>query len=69
MRSKILGIVGRDGGYSKEKSKDVIIVPSVIPNLDTALAESFQAIIWHGIVFHPELKMNPSKWESVLKGN
>jgi len=67
--AKILGIVGRDGGYSKEKSKDVILVPSVIPNLDTALAESFQAIIWHGLVFHPELKINPSKWESVLKEN
>ena len=67
--AKILGIVGRDGGYSRKKSKDVILVPSIISNLDTALVESFQAIIWHGIVFHPDLKMHPSKWESVMKGN
>ena len=67
--AKILGIVGRDGGYSSKKSKDVILVPSIISNLDTALVESFQAIIWHGIVFHPDLKMHPSKWESVMKGN
>ena len=67
--AKVLGIVGRDGGYSREKSKDVILVPSIISNLDTALVESFQAIIWHGLVFHPDLKMHPSKWESVMKGN
>lgn len=67
--AKILGIVGRDGGYSTKKSKDVILVPSITSNLDTALVESFQAIIWHGIVFHPDLKMHPSKWESVMKGN
>ena len=59
--AKILGIVGRDGGYSSKKSKDVILVPSIISNLDTALVESFQAVIWHGIVFHPDLKMHPSK--------
>ena len=67
--AKILGIVGRDGGYSRKKSKDVILVPSIISNLDTALVESFQAIIWHGIAFHPDLKMHPSKWESVMKRN
>jgi D-sedoheptulose 7-phosphate isomerase len=64
--TRILGIVGRDGGYSQKKSKDVILVPSIISELDTALVESFQAIIWHGIVFHPDLKMHPSKWESVM---
>ena len=67
--AKILGIVGRDGGYSRNKSKDVILVPSIISNHDTALVESFQAVIWHGIVFHPDLKMHPSKWESVMKRN
>lgn len=67
--AKILGIVGRDGGYARRKSKEVILVPSISSNLDTALVESFQSIIWHGIVFHPDLKMHPSKWESVMKGN
>jgi len=67
--AKVLGVVGRDGGYSRKISKDVILVPSIVSNLDTAIVESFQAIIWHGIVFHPDLKMHPSKWESVTKGN
>jgi len=67
--AKVLGVVGRDGGYSRKISKDVILVPSIVSNLDTAIVESFQAIIWHGIVFHPDLKMHPSKWESVIKGN
>ena len=67
--AKVLGVVGRDGGYSRKISKDVILVPSIVSSLDTAIVESFQAIIWHGIVFHPDLKMHQSKWESVIKGN
>lgn len=67
--TKILGVVGRDGGYSRKISEDVILVPSIVSDLDTAIVESFQAIIWHSIVFHPDLKMHPSKWESVTKGN
>lgn len=67
--AKILGIVGRDGGYTGQNSKDVILVPSVVSNLDTALVEGFQAVIWHGIVFHPDLKRNPAKWETVLKSS
>ena len=63
---KILGIVGRDGGEASKNSKDVIIVPSINSNLDTPLVESFQALIWHAIVFHPVLKMKPSKWESIV---
>lgn len=67
--AKVLGIVGRDGGYTGRNSKDVILVPSIVPALDTALVEGFQAVIWHGIVFHPDLKQNPAKWESVLKSS
>jgi D-sedoheptulose 7-phosphate isomerase len=63
---KILGIVGRDGGEASKNSKDVIIVPTINSNLDTPLVESFQALIWHAIVFHPNLKIKPSKWESIV---
>jgi len=65
-KAKILGIVGRDGGETLKNSKDVILVPTFTPNLETALVESFQVVIWHGIVFHPRLKQQPSKWESVV---
>lgn len=63
---KILGIVGRDGGEAAKNSEEVIIVPTINSNLDTPLVESFQALIWHAIVFHPSLKIKPSKWESIV---
>ena len=65
-KAKILGIVGRDGGETLKSSKDVILVPTITPNLETPLVESFQVVIWLGIVFHPRLKQQPSKWESVV---
>jgi D-sedoheptulose 7-phosphate isomerase len=68
-KAKILGIVGRDGGETLKNSKDVILVPTFTPNLETPLVESFQVVIWHGIVFHPRLKQQPSKWESVVDSN
>ena len=64
--SRILGIVGRDGGDALKNSTDIILVPTIISSLDTPLVESFQAVIWHAIVFHPILKLRPSKWESVV---
>jgi D-sedoheptulose 7-phosphate isomerase len=65
--SRILGIVGRDGGDALKNSSDVILVPTIISSLDTPLVESFQAVIWHAIVFHPILKLRPSKWESIVQ--
>jgi len=64
--AKILGIVGRDGGETLRNSENVILVPTITPNLETPLVESFQVVICHGIVFHPLLKQHPSKWESVV---
>jgi D-sedoheptulose 7-phosphate isomerase len=67
--SKILGIVGRDGGETSRNSSDVILVPTAVSNLETPLVESFQAVVWHALVFHPKLKQSPSKWESVISQN
>jgi len=63
--AKILGIVGRDGGETLRNSASVILIPVVKPNLETPIVESFQVLVWHGILFHPLLKQYPSKWESV----
>ena len=63
--AKILGIVGRDGGEALRNSVSVILIPVVKPNLETPIVESFQVLVWHGILFHPLLKQYPSKWESV----
>jgi D-sedoheptulose 7-phosphate isomerase len=62
--AKIMGIVGRDGGYTAKVADAVVIVPPVNPETVTPLAESFQSLIWHLVVSHPKVKLNPMKWES-----
>lgn len=64
----IYGIVGRDGGYTQEVGDEVIVVPTVDPAHITAHAESFQAVIWHCLVFHPSLMIGAAKWETIDKG-
>ena len=63
--SKILGIVGRDGGYTAEVADACVIVPTVNPVHVTPHSEAFQAVIWHLLVSHPKLKAHETKWESV----
>jgi D-sedoheptulose 7-phosphate isomerase len=59
---KIFGIVGRDGGYTKQVGDEVVVVPTVEPGLVTPLTEAFQAVIWHGIVSHDDLQIGDTKW-------
>lgn len=63
--AKIIGIVGRDGGYTKKMADACVLVPVVNPETVTPHTESFQAVIWHLIVSHPKFKTNKGKWESV----
>jgi D-sedoheptulose 7-phosphate isomerase len=60
--AEITGIVGRDGGYTKKHSQSCIVIPTVNPNSVTPHAESFQTVIWHLLVSHPNLKSNTTKW-------
>ena len=62
----ILGIVGRDGGYTARVADAVVIIPTVNDAHVTPHSEAFQAVVWHGIVSHPALKANATKWESVV---
>jgi D-sedoheptulose 7-phosphate isomerase len=64
--SPILGIVGRDGGYTKRMADACVVVPTVSPERVTPHAEAFQAVIWHAIVTHPRLQERTAKWESVV---
>lgn len=59
------GIVGRDGGFTRQVADACVVVPTVNPAAVTAHTEAFQAVIWHLIVSHPKLKAAPTKWESV----
>lgn len=61
----ILGIVGRDGGYTGQVANACVIVPTVNPVNTTPHAEAFQAVVWHLLVSHPDLKQVQTKWESV----
>jgi D-sedoheptulose 7-phosphate isomerase len=63
--SRVLGIVGKDGGYTAKVADACVIVPTVNPNNVTPHSEAFQAVIWHLFVSHPDLKLNQTKWESV----
>jgi len=63
--AKIIGIVGRDGGYTKKMADACVLVPVVNPETITPHTESFQAVIWHLIVSHPKFKTNKGKWETV----
>ena len=61
----IYGIVGRTDGFTNQVGDEVVVVPNVNPEHVTPHSESFQSIVWHCLVFHPDLKVNPSKWESI----
>jgi D-sedoheptulose 7-phosphate isomerase len=65
--SKILGIVGRDGGYTAQVADAAILVPVVNSENITPHSEAFQAVVWHLMVSHPALKAAQTKWESVAK--
>lgn len=59
---KILGIVGRDGGYAKKAGDIVVVVPTASPDRITPHAEGFQAVVWHCLVSHPVLQVQATKW-------
>jgi D-sedoheptulose 7-phosphate isomerase len=62
--AKILGVVGRDGGYTLEVADVCVVIPTASADMVTPLVEAFQAVVWHLIVSHPRLKVNEMKWEA-----
>ena len=63
--SRVVGVVGRDGGYTAQIADACVIVPTVNPAHVTPHTEAFQAVIWHLLVSHPRLKAAETKWESL----
>jgi len=63
--ARVIGVVGRDGGYTAQVADAYIVVPTVNPSHVTPHTEAFQAVIWHLLVTHPDLKACETKWESV----
>jgi D-sedoheptulose 7-phosphate isomerase len=62
--AKVVGVVGRDGGYTARVADACVIIPTVNAETITPHAEAFQAVIWHLLVSHPTLKATQTKWES-----
>ena len=62
--ASVIGIVGRDGGYTAKEANACVIVPTVNPDHVTPHSEAFQAVVWHLFVSHPKLKIGKTKWES-----
>ena len=59
---RVLGVVGRDGGYTKKAGDCVVVIPTVEESRVTPHAEAFQAVVWHCLVSHPKLQQNATKW-------
>ena len=62
--ASVVGIVGRDGGFTAKEATACVIVPTVNPTHVTPHSEAFQGIVWHLLVSHPKLKVAQTKWES-----
>lgn len=67
VNAKILGVVGRDGGFTAKVADACLIIPTINPNTVTPHTESFQAVIWHLLVSDPRIKRVENKWESTSK--
>jgi D-sedoheptulose 7-phosphate isomerase len=63
--ARVVGIVGRDGGYTAQVADACVIIPTINPSHTTPHSEAFQAVIWHLLVSHPDLKRAQTKWEAV----
>jgi D-sedoheptulose 7-phosphate isomerase len=66
--AKIIGVVGRDGGYTAKVADACVLIPTVNPAHTTPHTEAFQAVIWHLLVTHPAVKTQATKWESMASG-
>jgi D-sedoheptulose 7-phosphate isomerase len=63
--ARVIGIVGRDGGYTAQVADACVVIPTVNAQHVTPHTEAFQGVVWHLLVSHPKLKAAQTKWESV----
>jgi len=64
--AQVIGVVGRDGGFTAQVADACVIVPTVSPETVTPHTEAFQAVVWHLIVSHPRLRKREMKWERAV---
>jgi D-sedoheptulose 7-phosphate isomerase len=61
----IFGIVGRNGGFTREAAQECIVIPALAPDRITPHTEGLCAVLWHLLVSHPALQRVATKWESI----
>ena len=66
-RASIIGVVGRDGGYTASVADACVLIPVVHPDRITPHTEAFQANVWHLLVSHPALQRTATHWESIAR--
>jgi D-sedoheptulose 7-phosphate isomerase len=62
----IFGIVGRNGGFTRQIAEECVVIPALAPDRITPHTEGLCAVLWHLLVSHPLLQRVATKWESVL---
>ena len=62
VKSKIVGVIGRDGGYTKINADACILIPTENPKHVTPMTESLHVLMWHLIITHPKIAVNKTKW-------
>ena len=65
--AQILGVTGRDGGYTGKLADACLVIPTQSPDTITPHAEAWQAVIWHMLVTDPRIMAMSNKWESIEK--
>jgi D-sedoheptulose 7-phosphate isomerase len=63
--ARIFGVIGRDGGYTREVAEACVLVPTESAERVTPHTEGLCAVVWHLLVSHPALQRSPAKWESL----
>ena len=63
--ARVFGIVGKDGGYTKQVADECVVIPVISSDRITPHTEGLAAVVWHLVVSHPALKVQQTKWESV----
>jgi D-sedoheptulose 7-phosphate isomerase len=62
--ASVMGIVGKDGGFTAKMANACVVIPPLYPDRITPHTEGLAAVVWHLLVSHPELKLKATKWES-----
>jgi len=60
--ARVLGVVGKENGYTAQVGDVVVVIPVVRDDMVTPYSEAFQAVVWHCLVSHPALQAKPTKW-------